>query len=241
MTEIPILFNAWSIRRILAGDKTQTRRVVKPQPPLIADWAPASPELVNCGFDNATGMGYASYEGGAFKRFRCPYGQPDDKLWVRETHHIDWYPSKIPDAHGNLGIVHYRADTDIVSQSWDGHWCPSIHMPRWASRITLENQGVRVERVQDISIEDIRAEGIEKQFDWVSYDMVIAFQELWDSINAKPKRAKRNPYTGEPEDCYVGYPWENKRTEHTLPNGRIEYIVGNPHVWAVMFSLLEVR
>ena len=171
--------------------------------------------LFSCGFGN-TGYGYAHYVGGAFKRFRCPYGVPGDRLWVRETHHIDYYPAGTLNAHGNPGVIHYRADTDIISQSWDGQWRPSIYMPRWASRITLEVVSVRVERVQDITPSDCIAEGVEvianewgtpwykgPQGEWKSSRE--AFSAFWNSINAKR-----------------GFPWSS-----------------NPWVWVVEFRQVE--
>lgn len=127
----------------------------------------------------------------AFVRHRCPYGVPGDRLWVRET----WGPGPF-----------YRADDETISPS-DG-WRPSIHMPRWASRLTLEVVNVRVERLQDISDEDARAEGcpcyvcgapldgrsendchcFHKQAD--AYD----FRNLWDSINAERAPWASNPW-----------------------------------------------
>lgn len=133
MTERPILFDGESVRGILAGTKTQTRRVVKPQPkkPVCGpggEW-----------WDEATGSAIVT-------RF-----QVGDQLWVRET----WrqlYAAK------SIGTVRYRADDGDL-----GHrWRPSFFMPRWASRITLEVVGVRVERVQAISEADAKAEGVER-------------------------------------------------------------------------------
>ena len=186
MKEHPILFNAESVRAILDGRKTQTRRVIKPQPPsnahfahggdLVRFWIPGSWYVME--------TPSPTYD----REIKVPY-QPGDRLWVRETHHIDWYPDKIKDAHGKAGAVHYRANTDVISQSWDGKWRPSIHMPRWASRLTLEMVDVRVERVQDISLDDIGAEGVdplawgESRNDGFAY--CRAWEKLWNSINAK--------------------------------------------------------
>jgi hypothetical protein len=109
---------------------------------------------------------------------KCPYGLPGDRLWVRET----WGPritNGEPDPRQQY--VKYRADDVDDSpcdendwHEWEDRWRPSIHMPRWASRITLEVTGVRIERLQDISEADARAEGVVD---------TLAFEELWDSIN----------------------------------------------------------
>ena len=143
MKEHQILFNAPMVRALLDGSKTQTRRVVKPQP----EWIGQS--------------GVLSYRGRVgLPHALCPYGQLGDRLWVRETWARD-------DEDGGLC---YRADIGKGGDAddWDRNrldgvprfrWRPSIHMPRAASRITLEITGVRVERLQDISEEDARAEG----------------------------------------------------------------------------------
>ena len=125
MKERPILFSAPMVRAILAGTKTQTRRVVKPQP----GCDPRDDEHIDMG--------------------RCPYGQPGTTLWVRET----WSPDEYEGQR-----TFYRADDEHFLPA--GGWKPSIHMPRFASRITLEITGLRVERLQDISPSDAIAEGL---------------------------------------------------------------------------------
>ena len=143
MKERPILFSGPMIRALLDGTKTQTRRVVKPQPRpgtklvgIPEGWTedPAAPDSDG----NVTG-------------WRCPYGQPGDRLWVRETFNGD--PSR------GIGYA-YRA----TQPEMDGcPWVPSIHMPRAASRITLEITAVRVERLNKITKEDALSEGIERR------------------------------------------------------------------------------
>ena len=172
--EHPILFSVEMVRAIMEGRKTQTRRVIKPQPNDIRE----SP-FVKSGIEDTHG-----YE---IKRKYAP----GDKLWVRET----WMPFTENGVRSGMAI--YRA-TDKPEQDGDRplKWRPSIFMPRWASRITLEVVSVRVERVQDISEEDALSEGISfwkpKEMDnrpfeenfWTNYPQ-FAFQNLWDSINAK--------------------------------------------------------
>lgn len=139
MKERPILFSSPMVRALLDGTKTQTRRVVKP--PRGYRW-----------LDMAVGTMVNS---GGHKMHRsdltAPYGQPGDRLWVREA----WAPKAIDP---ECTTVAYRATDDECN----GPWKPSIHMPRWASRIDIEITGVRVERLQDIGEADADAEGCER-------------------------------------------------------------------------------
>lgn len=177
MREHPILFSGPMVRAILSGTKSQTRRIVKPQPP-------PEREAILAKFPKQKG---------------CPYGQPGDRLWVRETLKCD--------THGNW---HYAADNDVVQlpagSAWtehmlawahhkDGDTCVSIHMPRWASRITLEITGVRVERLQDISHRDALAEGVDYDVSKPDGAPLPRFQALWDKINGKRAPWASNPWT----------------------------------------------
>lgn len=140
--ERPIIFSSPMVRAILDGRKTQTRRQIKPQPVEIDGRILA-------------------WRGGLFQPKalpensnifqHCPYGVVGDRLWVRET----WASLSA----GNRPPFVYRADGDGERVRVDAPWRPSIHMPRWASRITLEITDVRVQRLQEISDEDARAEG----------------------------------------------------------------------------------
>src|SRR5574343_876670 len=135
------------VRAILAGNKTQTRRVVKPQTVRESLLHEQRPHWI----DAATG-----------KVVRCPYGQPGDRLWVRETwRHIEGgaiYDAAGCEADGFEPETIYRADRPWIG----GPWKPAIHMPRWASRITLEVVGMRVERLHEITEADAMAEGVER-------------------------------------------------------------------------------
>ena len=153
MKESPILFSAPMVRALLDGTKTQTRRVVKRIPWLAganADFAGASP-FVNAGEWRIAG-GEEMTAG-----FRCPYGAPGDRLWVKETWSID--PCPVMPFTGprssDGGEVMY-----LATDGWDGPWRPSIHMSRWASRITLEITDVRVQRLHQLTRDDILAEGV---------------------------------------------------------------------------------
>lgn len=183
MADRPILFSGAMVRALLTGTKTQTRRVAKPvrHPDLGNVYAPGAlvlerePQHV---IDRA-----------------CPYGQPCDHLWVRET----WQHSNHPyGPYDEDCMVFYRADflDDIHGpdgeKSSEGRyrfWRPSIHMPRTASRITLEVTSVRVERLQSISAADAIAEGVNVHPDHHDkprasiYGPVQAYRDLWEQIN----------------------------------------------------------
>ncbi|MDZ0181502.1 hypothetical protein [Klebsiella quasipneumoniae] len=163
MKERGMIFNAEMVRAILDGRKTQTRRIMKAQPSedftpmnmaLEADYKARwyTPGIVDKdGYLQPAGkevFGVANENEG----YSCPFGAVGDRIWVRET----WARYNIDqDSHD----MAYRA---TIPEDWpeSGRWRPSIHMPRWASRITLEITDVRVERLNAISEEDARAEGI---------------------------------------------------------------------------------
>jgi len=182
------------VQAILDGRKTQTRRVIKPQPELLQ-------------FGDGTWVWKGEQD--RFPQIReCPYGQPGDRLWVRETWGNSPFrnsdkPSDIKPNDPESRIV-YKADPFInESHYW---WRPSIHMPRWMSRITLEVVSVRVERVQHISEADAAAEGVDlscglsAKNDYPNFKRT--YHQLWNSINEKR-----------------GYSWES-----------------NPWVWVIEFK-----
>lgn len=208
----PILFNTEMVQALLDGRKTQTRRVIKPQPERTYV---AGHGIGRAGYTNEWVTCHQSDEFGweAWKEkalINCPYGQPGDLLWVRETFTIyQGYSDSVP--------LYKTGEHDDLLK-----WSPSIHMPRWASRLTLKITNVRVERVQDISEEDAKAEGV---YSWngntgdvrtgahkiwgtkevSALDPVAAFELLWDSINTKR-----------------GYSWES-----------------NPWVWVIEFEVIK--
>ena len=175
--------------------KTQTRRIVNPQPPETADWAQGTPKLVKCGFNN--GMGFAYYSGGAFKTFKCPYGVPSDHIWVKETfsrlhdgllQHLDPDPDN-GDPYNNGWSTAFRADGEPANWKHYGqHWKPSIFMPQKLSRIILKVISVRVERLLDISESDARSEGYPGGGNGginVDCSPFVWYRKLWESINGK--------------------------------------------------------
>ena len=207
MKERPILFSGPMVQAILDGRKTMTRRVCKYQPSVSVRKAGSM-----WGIKGGDALWHFGH-----KIVSCPYGQPGDRLWVRET----WMP--FTEQGCPVGATIYRA-TDHPEPDGDSplRWKPSIFMPRWASRITLEITAVRVERVQDISEKDAKAEGcggyvggegpmsesvlaIEPGYNHPNF-FRDGFAYLWDSLNAKR-----------------GYGWD-----------------ANPWVWVISFKRTNV-
>ena len=161
MRELPILFSAPMVRAILSGRKTQTRRVVKlPNNNSLGEWEPTT-----VGGSDARGIKHDEQAAIWHRRTGdcvcCPHGLPGDRLWVRETFSGPHYRTgEPPRLWHRLDDIHYWADGNPEAGDWTRP-LPSIHMPRWASRLTLEITGVRVERLQDISEDDAAAEGVE--------------------------------------------------------------------------------
>ena len=203
-TELPIIFSGEMVRAILAGRKTQTRRVVKPVGNdegfiIVEEGILRDGEL----------WPYRSYDGdswddgnGCEVPLKCPYGVPGTRLWVRETHSFI-----LANSRTDSEIVIYRADREVEGQVWR----PSIFMPRELSRIDLIVKSARVERLQEISSNDVAAEGC--VFAWGDRQTLggdeerarwLLFSQLWDRINAKR-----------------GYAWAS-----------------NPWVWVVEFRMV---
>jgi hypothetical protein len=188
-TEKPILFSGEMVRAILAGRKTQTRRIVKPQPEQVPDgtwkavpgecWWPCKEAKMMIGTGE---MAWA-----------CPYGQVGTRLWVRER----WYAVEV--AGEGIGNPFVVFEDEIIGGepmpkklrpmgSVRKYGCkPSIHMPRWASRITLEVTEVRVERLNDISDADALAEGVandrQRESTWYEGKAAGMYRDLWERIN----------------------------------------------------------
>lgn len=211
MKERPILFSAPMVRALLDGTKTQTRRALKPQPP-------ADAPLIMVG----------EYAWSPLFFLKCPFGEPGDRLWVREAFapyrmRGTGVPSGIADADYAClkdGTQVWRSPPAVfpcLSEYAPGafdvvRWRPPIHMPRWASRITLEITDVRVQRLHDISEMDAIAEGVEdvspdpeRWSRWRDYfpereapkgafsAARLSFLSLWESINST-KSVAANPW-----------------------------------------------
>jgi len=222
MKERPILFSAAMVRAILSGAKTQTRRVVNRQPrlnyPGAKTWAERKGSIRwGWYYDDCTQPRATVYDAEHDCQFvaDCLYGEVGDRLWVKETHAFyslnyedtgKWHPTD------RDVCCHYRCGIPSVMEERIDEWRPSIFMPRWASRITLEIVEVRVERLQDISEADAKAEGLISdefpiggehvmkyglegwQHGWFRQSPVDAYARLWDSINGTTHSWNSNPW-----------------------------------------------
>lgn len=200
--ERPILFSGPMVRALVDGRKTQTRRIVKPRraSSLFALEDDGTPVWADS---------YIMDPGNAEWRMRDnPYGVPGDRLWVKETHAIvprtayamseGVQQNLRPDDNHDAAV--YFADWE---RSKPGRWRPSIHMPRWASRLTLEVTEVRVERLLDCSDADAQAEGlqwvtpgmwsVDRTLPIIGVDARQVYFELWDHINGAGA-AETNPW-----------------------------------------------
>jgi len=201
--ERPILFSAPMVRAILDGRKTVTRRPVKGWQVPTEDTTVAAGErhrwMAIAQRAPRYGFGvFGATEAECAKELEefapCPYGRRGERLWVREAWQADAQVDSIaPRELSNGEPIRYPADWDFrqtgCAMIRPGKIRPSIHMPRWASRILLEITDVRVERLQDISRADIRAEGLECPPELASDDVSpnyrdwypAAWKELWNS------------------------------------------------------------
>lgn len=213
MKERPILFSEEMVRAILDGRKTQTRRLVKNATGQFWDHAAYRPVVEDGRIDRWVSDDPIVIVREGAPRPACPHGVPGDRLWVKETALPDapmngWSGELEWDGCGRAwdGVPSkYRKPRHVIYRaSWGGQpltrWNPSIHMPRWASRLTLEVTGVRVERLQDISLADAIAEGIDtsrfvspRGFDGSELKAVIKYAELWEAING-PGSWAANPW-----------------------------------------------
>jgi len=210
--EHPIIMSAESVRAILDGQKTQTRRVIKPQP------VPTLEKI--CLVSDRWEIGQEGYVPADQRNtwqcntvIKCPYGKVGDRLWVRET--WDFRAMKGACAVNRIVIIGYEADDTAKAVHVPLGYNPvvhrkkrsSIHMPKWAARIWLEITNVRVERIKDIDENDACAEGCELYTPETNLGPERTFQRLWDSINKKR-----------------GFGWEV-----------------NPWVWVVEFKRVESK
>lgn len=225
--ERPILMSGPMVRAILDGRKTQTRRTLKFQANVSPDWEVRTTGDYVVAHAKADKSDAGSY-GGIARLSACPYGQPGDRLWVRETAAINDTCSPSKRYHFQAEIT-YQADgakrlvdADLdhwrtTHENFAGKFSPSIHMPRWASRITLEITGVKVERLQDITRDDAFAEGVDRvdpyesnpelppgmpacfrnysrEGGWFAADPIASYRTLWGQINGKTHPWKSNPW-----------------------------------------------
>jgi len=195
--ERPIIFSAKMIKLIIKFQKTQTRRAIKPQPPKGA-W-PIFDDLDSYegegwAFQYAHTLGTQNFQITRNRKFhlpnkgKCPYGVPDDILWVRET----WADLRGMGFENEPRFAYKadicpRSDSDEIRKQYGVKWRSSIHMPREAARLFLLVKNIRVEKLQTITKEDAKAEGAE----WYpiqpgnSTNYVRSFADLWDSTYAR--------------------------------------------------------
>lgn len=273
MREKPILMKDPMVCAVLDRRKTQTRRVMKTQPPEDQEppYLTSDGQWVTC--RNEPPDVLKTYP------FKCPY-EIGQILWVKET----WaYCYKCASGHNGPhdplvreGVI-YRQQRDAeeggawgtchpinpTTRAEEFRWRPSIFMFRWASRIDLEITKIRAERVQDISEEDAIAEGLTEYF-WpddlhpeararvegkrfwehvikkrsrqvsVWHSAILAFKELWNDINSKPRPVMEKGKTV----SYISYPWEAIR-ETREHRGLPWLVCGNPGVWAYTFRRVK--
>ncbi|MFM9270910.1 hypothetical protein ACJ7V3_11685 [Halomonas elongata] len=208
MKERPILFSDEMVRALLDGRKTQTRRILKEQPPegcgAIEGPAMFAPTVFVRGAEHPGAEVFGAFSEDGEWSIKCPYGQPGDRLWVRET-------TIRVEEHGYVGPI-YRASENgaaildhglapapgdaVEVEPYELRLRPSIHMPRSMARLLLEVTAVRVQRLQDIGDSDAAMEGVEEQgYDWIDYlhrdeahvalSARASFSTLWDSINGR--------------------------------------------------------
>lgn len=218
MKEIPILFSRPMVQALLKGRKTMTRRKMKPQIKdcnhglfIEADWKDKptlwSEDALKVGRAYCSRCGNGTEYSNDFGGIKCPYGQPGDLLWVRET----WAPDLAgDDINSYIEYIRYAADESRRPIKWVKDYSsyknrPGIHMNKEYSRIWLQVIDVRVERLQDISESDAKAEGIEKMdespFPYKLYscntascvDAKTSFKFLWQDING--------------DDAWLNNPW----------------------------------
>ncbi len=238
-------------RKTVAKLKNQTRRVMKPQPPGWTKRIERHSDGVWVAYQDTMGQRIG----------KCPYRVGDIRVMCEPL-------ESVFDPNHSEHIAFYSDDSEQVVSSADGGFHPlwwrwkrdyltSVHMPNEAGRYLYRITGVKAERLQDISEEDAIAEGIRIEWRDVNGNNIYgscgqmgfghsdqansavgAFAYLWDSINAKPKRSKHNPYTGQQEQCYVSYPWEDIR-ETREKNGLPWYVIGNPWNFAYSYEAVE--
>ena len=241
--EKPILFTGPMVQAIYADLKTQTRRVVKLPEALSPGFEWQLDELPDgrwlLGAEHA-GTG----EGALHSTVRCPYGQPGTRLWVRESWAVHECYDGLPPREIELGpedTIFYEATPSPGMAGFIG--CPrrSIHMPKWATRLWLEVVSVRVERLQDITTEDIWAEGIQVPVSDEEEDDGV----LWRM--APSNAAGKVPASYLPGRLHPGQPpitvdevamahfadlWDSLNLKHPWHT--------NPWVWCIEFKRLEV-
>lgn len=226
MKERPILFSAPMVRALLDGSKTQTRRIVKlPHMNPLGQWEPTT-----IGGEDGGHTKHGAelpLQGGIWhtRTGEClmsPYGQPGDRLWVRETHFQRKWEGQ--DVVNGTSVPSQKTTVSYAADNYDpdeiaalGRKVPSIHMPRWVCRLELEIVSVRVERLNNCSETDARAEGVKRSQRAVS--SALAVPCFWDYLLDRPEYTNaRASYSSLWESINGAGSWD-----------------ANPWVWAITF------
>ncbi len=198
--EHPIIFSGEMIEAILDGRKNVTRRVVKPQPEKIEirDIGEGCQEVIWKDSKRLLSIGGGGNVLQVVINKLCPYGQIGSKLWVRET----WLKGTDNEIYylANCNELEYAEEVSRHTPGVKVRWKPSIFMLRSASRITLEITNIKVERLQEIGIEDVHKEGIERWRDYEGGEHLSVvttkntFIRFWDSFNGKKYSWRDNPF-----------------------------------------------
>jgi len=241
----PILFSTPMVQALLAGRKTQTRRIVK-----LKHIDPS-----NCGaiFPDGSGKGWIAWSPGTHataeltareypgeQGFKCPYGTVGDILWVRETWGVLQPSHATPAGRPYDGSFCFRADHDDEKPKWNEGtyeffgWKPSIFMPKSAARIWLEITNIRVERVQDISEEDAKAEGVKK-----NCEGDIEKCPACSKIGICQAENEWHHYTRDFDDFPAYSAQESYLSFWEKINGA-ESLAVNPWIWALTFKVLSI-
>lgn len=264
MRERPILFSPWSVQRILAGAKGQTRRVMNPQP---AD------DIARASFPNPSAVGWRSslrHEHGKTTAHFCPHGDPGDILWVKEPFSFgnaqdDRTPAEVWEhlketkqgitvlyrAGGWRSVAPFEREEPVYSDyepmpDWAGRRRHGMFMPRWASRITLEITDIRVERVQEISEDDAEAEGAAacetglecSACPWIGFEDSPGVErtedEDWEFICPECKEVCAHHPINEQFRFGYRHVWDEI-------NGKTHPWSSNPWCWCISFRRLEMQ
>ncbi len=226
--EIPILFSTPMVQAILDGCKSMTRRIIKPQPELFYVFGKTIDAVDEKVVFKVMALGGRDC-------YISPPHQPGDRLWVKET----WSKNLNPKSD-NFGGFEYKADYEGSMCQGLIKWKSSRFMPKAAARLWLEDYDVRVERLQDITEDDARAEGASLNFGASDPNTCRfqnyrdAFRALWNSLNAKPKPV----YERGDIIRYESYPFEDIQETRTY-RGKPWLVIGNPWVWVIEFKRLE--
>lgn len=251
--ERAIILRDWEVRAVLEGRKTQLRRPIS-----LTQFQPSDTPGYDWTFRCRRGL-WQDYRNADFLAKFCPHGRTGDRLWGRETWALVWpsfdgeagivdevseFKGPVPSERPEFGWVPwYAADSDDISHHpddrWVKRWRPSTHMPRWASRITLEITGVRVERLQDIGTEDAFREGIDIE------PLLARCSKAWQCTN-EHSWPGLGAYDDPLSQAAGGRPWgecwcvrgEFESLWNSI-NGKSHPWASNPWVWAITFMRVE--